>query len=340
MITAENKLSLPRTPLQNFNLFQDKNVDILEASSTDWFTSCRLLTPDEMRQHSRTSVYAADLGAVKLVYAQSSGTELVVEYKHQEPNFVIMFAVEGTSNIHVDHEQTLCAGHYATVISPEMIPRLQLSANYAQLHLRIERVALERHLENMLGTAVIRPLRFQMKMDLRQPTVASWMRTIQLLVQDLGSSPGLSNAVAGLHPWSDFLMTGLLLAQPHNYSEMLSQTREAKYRPPSLKRALVLIEMNPAAQLTIDRLSAAVGVSSRTLQREFREYLEITPREYVQWVRLRKAHEDLLAGNGTTVTEIALRWGFSHISRFSAAYRNRYGQLPSETLRLSSQRDI
>jgi AraC-like DNA-binding protein len=33
-----------------------------------------------------------------------------------------------------------------------------------------------------------------------------------------------------------------------------------------------------------------------------------------------------------TVTDIALRHGFSHLGRFSAEYRRRFGERPSETL--------
>lgn len=337
MITAETKLSLPRTPLENFNLFQDQSLDTLEASSTDWFTPCRLLSAHRVRAHSRASAYATALGPIRLVYAQSTGTELVVEYKQQEPNFLIMFAVDGTSSIHVGHETAICAGQQATVISPGMIPQIQLSEQYAQLHLRIDRTALERHLEKMLGMAVIRPIRFNMSMDLRKPAVASWIQTIQLLVQDLGTSSGLSTAAADLHPWSDFLMTGLLLSQPHNYSAMFSRPPEHNYRPPALKRALELIDKDPSSSTSIDQMSALVGVSSRTLQREFREYLGVTPSEYVQWVRLCRTHDDLTSGNGETVTEIAHRWGFTHVSRFSAAYRNRYGQLPSDALQTSKR---
>ncbi|MFP5456117.1 MAG: helix-turn-helix domain-containing protein, partial [Alphaproteobacteria bacterium] len=35
----------------------------------------------------------------------------------------------------------------------------------------------------------------------------------------------------------------------------------------------------------------------------------------------------------TTVSELALEWGFTHLGRFSAEYRRRFQELPSETLR-------
>ena len=53
-------------------------------------------------------------------------------------------------------------------------------------------------------------------------------------------------------------------------------------------------------------------------------------------MRLDQAHEQLRAaspGDGTTITDVAARWGFTDASRFSARYRSSYGELPSHTLR-------
>jgi transcriptional regulator GlxA family with amidase domain len=71
----------------------------------------------------------------------------------------------------------------------------------------------------------------------------------------------------------------------------------------------------------------------RALQRNFREYVGASPQEYVRRVRLGRAHDDLAAGVGGTVAEIAFRWGFTHLSRFASAYQDRYGVAPSGTLR-------
>ena len=56
---------------------------------------------------------------------------------------------------------------------------------------------------------------------------------------------------------------------------------------------------------------------------------------YLQQVRLGRAHEALRAADPTrvTVSSIAHRWGFAHLGRFASAYRVKFGQSPSETLR-------
>jgi len=38
----------------------------------------------------------------------------------------------------------------------------------------------------------------------------------------------------------------------------------------------------------------------------------------------------------TTVTDVALNWGFWHFGEFSRAYKNCFGELPSGTLKENS----
>jgi AraC-like DNA-binding protein len=197
----------------------------------------------------------------------------------------------------------------AGIISPRMVADMHLSDGYSQLHLRIERFALERRLEQLLGRPVAGPIRFRPRMDLTMPAVASWLQAVRLLVRDLDEPSGLSGLDVQRNPWPDFLMTGLLLAQPHDFSEQLAQRRAGTARPLPVKRVVDLVDHEPAADLSLARLASVAGVGARTLQRSFRAHVVVSPREYVQLVRLERAHEDLVAGAGKTVTEIAFRWG-------------------------------
>jgi AraC-like DNA-binding protein len=59
----------------------------------------------------------------------------------------------------------------------------------------------------------------------------------------------------------------------------------------------------------------------------FRNRLATTPTEYLRRVRLHRAHQDLSASEafGTTVGEVAARWGFTHTGRFALQYRQAFG---------------
>ena len=52
-------------------------------------------------------------------------------------------------------------------------------------------------------------------------------------------------------------------------------------------------------------------------------------------MRLHRVHEELRAADPhvTTVSRVAGRWGFLYLSRFAAAYREKFGERPSDTLR-------
>jgi transcriptional regulator GlxA family with amidase domain len=56
----------------------------------------------------------------------------------------------------------------------------------------------------------------------------------------------------------------------------------------------------------------------------------------VRRTRLERVRLDLLtAGPGDSVTDIAMRWGFFHLGRFSSIYASHFGELPSATRRRS-----
>ena len=70
--------------------------------------------------------------------------------------------------------------------------------------------------------------------------------------------------------------------------------------------------------LHLEDLCRAIGVGSRTLQRCFREHYRLTISQYLLSVRLHATHRELSAARPQerSVTEIALRNGFTHLGRF------------------------
>ena len=61
--------------------------------------------------------------------------------------------------------------------------------------------------------------------------------------------------------------------------------------------------------------------------------MALSPGEVLRNMRLDAAHAQLARNDGASVTEVALNCGFSHLSRFAACYRERFGQLPRDTSR-------
>jgi len=93
-----------------------------------------------------------------------------------------------------------------------------------------------------------------------------------------------------------------------------------------------MIHADPAAGITLGDLARTTGVGVRALTRGFERRLGISPMRYLQHRRLERARSDLLDGCGS-VTSVAYRWGFGNLGDFSLAYRERFGERPSDTLR-------
>jgi AraC family transcriptional regulator, ethanolamine operon transcriptional activator len=89
------------------------------------------------------------------------------------------------------------------------------------------------------------------------------------------------------------------------------------------------------AQLYVSDLCRVAGVSERTLEYAFKEIMGLTPMAYLTRLRLHRVRRALLAATpgSTTVSAEALDWGFWHFGEFSRAYKECFGELPSETLR-------
>lgn len=87
--------------------------------------------------------------------------------------------------------------------------------------------------------------------------------------------------------------------------------------------------------LQVGDLCKAATASERSLQYAFKEVMGLTPVTYLIRLRLHRVRKALLAAThgSTTVSAEALNWGFWHFGEFSRAYRDCFGELPSDTLR-------
>lgn len=102
-------------------------------------------------------------------------------------------------------------------------------------------------------------------------------------------------------------------------------------------RAIERVLDSPSKPLTMLEVCREVGASPRRLELCFRDVLGISPHKYLRAVRLCGARRELkrLAGSAVTIHDVAARWGFWHMSAFSAGYKQQFGELPSATLNRS-----
>ncbi len=102
----------------------------------------------------------------------------------------------------------------------------------------------------------------------------------------------------------------------------------------TVRRAVEILRARLGEPVPTAALAAACGVAERTLHKHFLAVLGVAPQVHAQRMRLAEARRLLLASGGAArVTDVGLRCGFAHLGRFALAYRARYGETPSGTLR-------
>ncbi|MFJ0617978.1 helix-turn-helix transcriptional regulator [Bordetella bronchiseptica] len=114
-----------------------------------------------------------------------------------------------------------------------------------------------------------------------------------------------------------------------------SQKQSAEKRACQLISACEQLVLSGAdARITLGEVARRSGYSLRALELIFRRTTHMTPGRWFMTARLNGALRDLLTcDEACPVAEIAARWGFQHMSRFSQYYRTIFGELPRDTLK-------
>lgn len=224
----------------------------------------------------------------------------------------------------------------ASVISPTRSLSMWHGVDTEKLFVKIERVALERHCHQLLGGNLRRPVEFAPHMSMTAPQLRSWVRLMRWIYDEFGRSGGEAEGIVSplfAAQIEQMVITTLLLCQPSNYSERLAD-QGPSVAPHFIRRAEDYIEEYAHEALTVSDLAEHVGVSTRSLFSGFRKYRDTTPMQYLTGVRMKRVHAELKAASpeGTTVTSVAMNWGFTHLGRFTASYKRHFGERPSVTL--------
>ncbi|MBJ3814583.1 AraC family transcriptional regulator [Shimwellia pseudoproteus] len=244
--------------------------------------------------------------------------------------FLIQMPLHGSATV-VSRGQSLCSTpRLATVISPDDVTQMRWEAGNDQCLLRISRTLLENTLMGHLGQPLTEPLRFEQGFQWQEN--AAWCALIGYLLECASQGLDLEKHHLIRQQIGQLVATTLLHSHPHNYQQPSGQKRAA-IRPTHVRRVQEYIDSHAHAPLTAEMLAEIGGVSLRGLYAGFKNFLGVSPMQYLRDVRMDRVRAELLSGEIDNVTGVALRWGFAHMGRFSAEYKSRFGESPSQSMR-------
>ncbi|MBV9200269.1 MAG: AraC family transcriptional regulator [Alphaproteobacteria bacterium] len=221
----------------------------------------------------------------------------------------------------------------AMLVSPTLDNVVRVARDTAALNIILSGVELRRQLGALLGEPLKPPLEFAARLGLREGWGRSLARFGRLAMAELRRTQSILAEPIIARSFREFVMAALLLHQPHSYTEALLRL-ERPIMPRDVKRAIDYIEANLDTIIGLPEIVAACGVPGRTLIKHFQDFKGTSPMRYMRAARYQKVREGLSrAEPEESIGDIAARWGFSHMGRFSVEYRRRFGENPSETLR-------
>lgn len=278
-----------------------------------------------------TVLYQAKLGALSFFVLRYGAAVHIApgELKH-----FMLFQVPicGAAQIRVGRSVVQATPKMGAIISPSLPLQLDWHEGCEQFLLKIPRDRIEQACSLLLGSALSTPIEFNPEISLSDTSGQAWQHQIGALLCYL-NQPASLLPQQWIHAQEEALIHHLLLCQPNNYTERLQQ-RQLPLAKRRVRVAEEYIQAHIQDPLTLGAIAQASGSSVRGLCLAFQEHYEMSPMAYVRQLRLEAARHDLRhAPPGTRVTDIAFRWGFNHLGRFSVLYRDRFGEAPLQSLK-------
>lgn len=319
---SPTRLQIEPTSLCKYRYFESSDLDDTRQRIASVFQPHRL-TPGPGRHRNRSHMDYVRLDKLALGSLAYTGA-MTVEAGEIEDYFLVIFSLSGYADVSVNGRRLIISPSRGVVLGPSANFGGTFSGDCEQFFLRVDKEALLMHCGS-------RQLQIEPTLDLTRPELAPWLAYLRLLT----SSPEtLELAQRDRRIASEverMLITLLLAGQPHHSRE---NAVDSLSLPRTVRRAESFIAEHACDALTLNDIAQAAGVPVRTLLHSFQRYRGVSPMHLVREARLDKSRQMLLRATETErVTDIALGCGFINLGRFASAYRKKFNETPSETLR-------
>jgi AraC-like DNA-binding protein len=250
--------------------------------------------------------------------------------------FLVQIPLRGSARVRTAARDIGCAPDVAaSLLSPTVPTEMLWENDCAQLILLVERKLVEQRTAALAGKAA-QAVEFDPLIDLGSPAGRGLRAQIEQLA-DLAEGLGAGRAlpVVAAADWRERLLDALLLGHRHDLSEAIRIfAGEGESFPCALRRARDCLHAHAAEPLDLAQLAAAAGIGIRALQLGFQRHFGTSISDMLLDIRLAHLNAQLKrATPDARIIDIAFDLGFTHLGRMAGAYRAKFGETPSATLR-------
>ncbi len=313
-------------PLASARLYRAQSIEDARRHVGSFFRSHQLTFAEPGQLGDFFHGYATVGGASLHSLRYGASVEVVVPPIHDF--YLLQWTLAGSCRYESEGGAFVAGPDTMVLVRPGAGYRKHWSRECLQLMVRMDRATLERAAFGRDAGAQALTARWGPVE--RTPGSASLYALLEALARDAEAGAGLADGRAAEAAID--LLAKLLIAP------FFPEAPAGPFKAPAapVARAQEYIRINARAPIGVAEIAAASGISTRSLQSLFAREVGMPPLAYLREVRLSLARRllDDAAPDTVSVTDVALECGFEHLSKFASAYRSRFGELPSQTLRV------
>ncbi|WP_425918721.1 AraC family transcriptional regulator [Acinetobacter sp. TSRC1-2] len=248
--------------------------------------------------------------------------------------YSISLPLSGKQILNMRGERYLSDEKNGLIVSNADLQDLTIDKDCRKLQVVVPEKSLQIVLADLLHQPVEKSVIFNPEMHFEsEHLITAWWKNIQNFLQFKSQYTGFYGLPLLAEDYENFIIKALLLSQENNYSEQLKQL-SAQQQPAYIQRVHKFILTHAQEEICADHLQDLAGVSKSKLYEEFQYYYGTSPMAYLKKHRLQQIYKVLSASGlnrKISISQLAFKWGFNHLSRFSQEYREEFGEKPSET---------
>jgi AraC-like DNA-binding protein len=318
-------------PLSAFPLLSTNKIEEAELRLSHTLTDLEILSAAD-RKEFHLAMNGLNLQRVSLVYNRfESDTQI----KSRTPGDSVLFIVGGgtPATFILDGEAVTVSPHQAAVVSPHHLVKVIRPKGSEVLVVRVSMAVLKTHFQELTAQYHKSPLLFTPKINLKKGKGVSFKETLKFIINEVESNE-LQDESRTLYDMFDRMLMAAILDLPHNLSAKVYPYRSGYDMSRIVRLVEDYVEAHLADPICVADLLTVCNCSRSKLFSAFQSKRGYTPMEFLIERRLQRVRKTLLKGKGFgNISLIAFDSGFTHLSRFSQTYKNRFGESPSATIR-------
>lgn len=247
--------------------------------------------------------------------------------------YSLFIPLEGAVELKAGSARTLCTPGMAGFGESPAFSEEVFSEGFECLVIGIDRGEMVRHLSEAIERPVSRPLEFAASVDLTEGAGLAITAVAGAVRAGLAGDAPLLRSPIAMQRMKETMIAQLLEGVPHRFSDEL-RGPVTSVSPYYVKRAIEFMWANAYRPVSASEIAGECGVGVRALNSGFRRFKAMPMMAYLREIRLSAVRQELRdPGSTGAIGEIAGKWGFTHLGRFSSEYEKRFGELPSQTRR-------